>query len=120
MIWRKSIGSRVPPIADGVRFAQGSGEEGSGMGAEGEANLERDLSELLSVERFEPPAEFREWALLGDPAVYDEAAADPEGWWLRQATELLDWTRPPSEALDESNPPFCKWFADGRLNASAN
>jgi acetyl-CoA synthetase len=90
------------------------------MGAEGEANLERDLSELLSVERFEPPAEFRERALLGDPAVYDEAAADPEGWWLRQATELLDWTRPPSEALDESNPPFCKWFADGRLNASAN
>jgi acetyl-CoA synthetase len=90
------------------------------MGSEGEANLERELSELLSVERFEPPQEFRERALLGDPAVYDEAGADPEGWWLRQATELLDWIEPPSEALDESNPPFCKWFADGRLNASAN
>jgi acetyl-CoA synthetase len=90
------------------------------MGSEGEANLERDLSELLSVERFEPPRSFRERALLRDPAVYDEAAADPEAWWLRQATELLDWIEPPSEALDESNPPFCKWFADGRLNASAN
>ena len=77
-------------------------------------------SALLEVERFEPPAEFRERALLDDPAVYEEAAADPEAWWLRQATELLDWVEEPSEGLDESNPPFYKWFADGRLNASAN
>ena len=55
-----------------------------------------------------------------DPAIYEEAAADPEAWWLRQATELLDWAEPPSEGLDESNPPFYKWFADGKLNASAN
>ncbi len=49
-----------------------------------------------------------------------EAAADPEAWWLRQATELLDWAQEPSEGLDDSNPPFYKWFADGKLNASAN
>ena len=84
------------------------------MGVEEQTSLERELTELLEVERFEPPAEFRERALLADPAVYEEAAADPEAWWLRQATELLDWTREPSEALDESNPPFYKWFADGR------
>ena len=90
------------------------------MGVEEKEALERDLAELLEVERFEPPAEFREQALLADPAVYEEAAADPEAWWLRQATELLDWERPPSQALDESNPPFYKWFADGRLNVSAN
>ena len=53
-------------------------------------------------------------------AVYEEAAGDPEAWWLRQATELLDWVEPPSQGLDESNPPFYKWFADGKLNASAN
>jgi acetyl-CoA synthetase len=82
--------------------------------------LERDLSELLEVERFEPPDEFREAARWSDPAVYEEAAADPEAWWLRQATELLDWAEEPSESLDESDPPFYKWFADGRLNASAN
>ena len=29
-------------------------------------------------------------------------------------------TTEPSEGLDDSNPPFYKWFADGRLNASAN
>jgi acetyl-CoA synthetase len=90
------------------------------MGVEEKEALERDLTELLEVERFEPPAEFRERALLADPAVYEEAAADPEAWWLRQATELLDWEQAPSQALDESNPPFYKWFADGRLNVSAN
>jgi acetyl-CoA synthetase len=90
------------------------------MGVEEETALEQELSELLAVERFEPPAEFAAEALLSDPGVYAEAAADPPAWWLRQATELLDWERAPSESLDESNPPFYRWFADGRLNASAN
>jgi acetyl-CoA synthetase len=82
--------------------------------------LEGELNELLEVERFDPPEEFRARALLSDPAIYEQAAADPEAWWLRQATELLDWSREPSESLDESNPPFYKWFADGELNVSAN
>jgi acetyl-CoA synthetase len=90
------------------------------MGAEKGMTLERRLSELLEVERFEPPAGFASEALLRDPSVYAEAAADPEAWWLRQATELLDWERRPSESLDESEPPFYRWFADGRLNVSAN
>jgi len=90
------------------------------MGAEEAAGLERRLGELLEVGRFEPPAEFAAAARLSDPAIYAEAAADPEAWWLRQATELLDWERAPSEALDESDPPFYRWFADGRLNVSAN
>ena len=61
------------------------------MAAEQKTTLERELSELLTVESFDPPEEFRERALLSDPAIYEEAAADPEAWWLRQATELLDW-----------------------------
>ncbi|MGC1167163.1 MAG: acetate--CoA ligase [Solirubrobacterales bacterium] len=83
-------------------------------------DLERELDSMLAVEKFEPPAEFRERALWNDPRVYDEAAADPEAWWLRQATELLDWDVEPSQGLNDSNPPFYKWFEDGRLNASAN
>jgi acetyl-CoA synthetase len=90
------------------------------MGVEEQEALEQELTELLEVERFEPPAEFRERALLSDPAVYEEAAVDPQAWWLRQATELLEWETPPTQALDESDPPFYKWFADGRLNVSAN
>jgi len=82
--------------------------------------LERELEEMLEVERFEPPAEFRERARWSDPAIYDAAAADPEGWWLGQARELLDWDVEPTQALNDSNPPFYKWFEDGRLNVSAN
>ena len=90
------------------------------MGVGGQTSLERELAELLEVGRFEPPAGFRERARLADPAVYEQAAADPEAWWLRQATELLDWVKEPSEALDDSEPPFYKWFADGELNVCAN
>ncbi len=81
--------------------------------------LERELEEMLAVERFEPPAEFRERALWSDPGIYEEAAADPEAWWLAQARELLDWDTEPTLGLNDSNPPFYKWFEDGRLNASA-
>jgi acetyl-CoA synthetase len=87
---------------------------------EGFSNLEERLGELLEVERFEPPEEFRSAALLADPSVYEQAAADPEAWWMEQARQLLDWAQQPSEGLDESNPPFYRWFADGKLNASAN
>jgi acetyl-CoA synthetase len=87
---------------------------------EGSSNLEERLSELLEVERFEPPEEFRSNAVLSDPSIYEQAAADPEAWWMEQAKQLLDWAQEPSEGLDESNPPFYKWFADGKLNASAN
>jgi acetyl-CoA synthetase len=84
------------------------------------ASLEQELNALLEVERFDPPAEFKERALLSDPAIYEEAAADPEAWWMRQAADLLDWVEEPTKGLDDSNPPFYEWFADGKLNASAN
>jgi acetyl-CoA synthetase len=81
--------------------------------------LEQQLEEMLGIERFEPPESFRANALWNDPKVYEEAA-DPEVWWTRQAKELLDWDVEPREGLDDSDPPFYKWFADGRLNASYN
>jgi acetyl-CoA synthetase len=84
------------------------------------SSLEEELNALLEVERFDPPEDFRERALLSDPAIYEQAAADPEAWWMRQATEVLDWVQEPTVGLDDSNPPFYEWFADGRLNASAN
>jgi acetyl-CoA synthetase len=81
--------------------------------------LERELDELLSVERFEPPAAFREQALLSDPAVYAEAEADWQGWWAEQA-EALDWFERWDQVLDDSNPPFYQWFLGGKINASYN
>jgi acetyl-CoA synthetase len=82
-------------------------------------DLEQELAGLLDVERFAPPAAFREAAVLGDPAVYEEAEADWQGWWVRQA-EQLDWFEPWETVLDDSKPPFYKWFVGGKLNASYN
>ena len=84
------------------------------------SELERDLERMLEIETFEPPAEFRQKALWSDPKVYEEAAADPVAWWKGQAIDLLQWETEPSEGLNDSDPPFYKWFEDGRLNASAN
>jgi acetyl-CoA synthetase len=84
-----------------------------------EVELERELAALLAVERFEPPDAFRAHALLNDPAVYAEADADWQGWWQRQAREL-DWFATWERVLDDSNPPFYKWFVGGRLNVSHN
>src|SRR4249919_2478167 len=82
--------------------------------------LEQELESLLEVETFDPPEEFRELALWNDPKVYAEAEADWRGWWARQAQELLDWASPWDTVLDDSDPPFFKWFTGGKLNASHN
>jgi acetyl-CoA synthetase len=80
--------------------------------------LQNRLGELLEQERFPPPAGFVERASICDDSVHRAAAKDPAAWWHAQALELLDWETEPAEALDDSNAPFYKWFADGRLNAS--
>ena len=49
-----------------------------------------------------------------------EAESDYEGFWARQARELISWKKPFAKVLDESNAPFFKWFEDGQLNVSYN
>jgi acetyl-CoA synthetase len=92
-----------------------STEPGTAAGGE----LDGELASLLDVERFDPPAEFREQALLSDPAVYERAAGDPQAWWAEQAQEL-DWFQKWTRVLDDTDPPFYKWFTGGTLNVSYN
>jgi acetyl-CoA synthetase len=80
---------------------------------------EQELEQLLGTERFPPPAGFVQHALLTDPAIYERADADPEGWWAEQA-DSLDWFEPWTQVLDWSNPPFARWFVGGTLNVSHN
>ncbi|WP_029088429.1 acetate--CoA ligase [Brevibacterium album] len=47
------------------------------------------------------------------------AASDPERFWL-EAAEAVDWTTPPTRALDSSRAPIYRWFPDGELNVCAN
>ncbi len=53
-------------------------------------------------------------------ALCKEADDDYEGYWARHARELVEWKKPFTQVLDESDAPFFKWFADGRLNVSYN
>ena len=67
----------------------------------------------------EPPDAFDDRAAASDADLY--AAFDEEGpaaW--RRAADLLDWETDYDTVLDDSDPPFYKWFPDGRLNAAAN
>jgi acetyl-CoA synthetase len=85
----------------------------------GDDTLEAQLEEMLAIETFDPPAEFVEHALLSDPQIYEDADADWKGWWVKQA-QTLSWFKEPTKSLDDSNPPFYKWFEDGTINASYN
>ncbi|GAA2165293.1 acetate--CoA ligase [Humibacillus xanthopallidus] len=68
---------------------------------------------------FPPPPAFAAQA-NGAADLYDQAAADHEGFWAEQARTYLTWSTPFTQSLDWSNPPFAKWFADGELNACVN
>ena len=47
------------------------------------------------------------------------ALADPEGFWGEQA-ERVHWTKRWDRVLDDSNPPFYRWFPGGELNTCYN
>ena len=73
----------------------------------------------LESRTFPPPRELAENAVAKED-LYAQAAADHDGFWLEQATGLIDWMTPPTTACDRSRAPFFTWFADGTLNASVN
>ncbi len=59
-----------------------------------------DISTLLQEHRsFPPPAAFRAAARVGDTQLHDDAAADPEAFWAREAGELT-WSRPWDTVLE--------------------
>ena len=74
---------------------------------------------LLEARTFPPPDEFKEASLVASPFLDDEADGDWQGFWARQAAELLDWQQEWDTILDWDLP-FAKWFVGGRLNACEN
>ena len=76
-------------------------------------------SHPLDGTSYPPTDAFRAQANINDPAVYWRAAEDPDAYWAEQARQL-HWTKPFTETLDWSNPPFARWFQDGELNVAAN
>jgi propionyl-CoA synthetase len=51
--------------------------------------------------------------------VYEAWRRDPEGFWMA-AAEAVDWFEKPTRALDDSDAPFYRWFADGTCNTCWN
>ncbi|WP_151525250.1 acetate--CoA ligase [Serinicoccus kebangsaanensis] len=48
-----------------------------------------------------------------------QSLSHPEGFWA-EAARLVDWIHRPTQVLDDAEPPFYRWFADGRLNVCYN
>ncbi|MDX2379360.1 MAG: AMP-binding protein, partial [Acidimicrobiia bacterium] len=69
--------------------------------------------------KFPPSDDFKADALVAGTDLYDEAAQDDEGFWARQAGELLHWNTPWDTILDWQLP-YAKWFEGGTLNVSYN
>jgi acetyl-CoA synthetase len=77
------------------------------------------LSDLLREGRsFPPSAAFRAGALVSDDSLREEADADWQAFWAKQA-RALDWSQEWHTVL-EWNLPFAKWFVGGTLNAAYN
>mgnify|MGYP006265463921 FL=1 len=57
--------------------------------------------------------------VIGYRDVYQASISDPAGFWAK-AAEAVTWTRAPQVVLDDSNPPFYRWFPDAELNTCAN
>ncbi len=51
--------------------------------------------------------------------VYERSLGDAEAFW-GEAAELIDWDVAPQRVLDDSRPPFYRWFPDGVLNTCHN
>jgi acetyl-CoA synthetase len=72
------------------------------------------IESILQEKRlFHPSAEFSQNAQIKSledyQQLYDKAKADPEKFWFQKWETVLDW-----------QPPFAKWFVNGKINISYN
>jgi acetyl-CoA synthetase len=68
--------------------------------------------------KFKPQDDFVKNANINDPAIYDKAKNDLQGFWGELANEI-SWFEKWDTVL-EWKPPHVKWFNGGKLNASYN
>ena len=52
-------------------------------------------------------------------AVYRKSIDDPNAFWA-EAAEAIKWDKQWDRVLDDSNPPFFRWFRGGKLNTCYN
>jgi len=83
---------------------------------------QKNIESTLNEKRiFQPPQADAIFSSMDDwQAMHDKFASDFTGTWAELAQDKLTWQKPFSQVLDDSNPPFYRWFDDGKLNVSEN
>ncbi|KKL44720.1 hypothetical protein LCGC14_2362840, partial [marine sediment metagenome] len=51
--------------------------------------------------------------------LYKRSLEDPEAFW-GEAAEEITWYKKWDKVLDDSNPPFYRWFVGGEMNTCYN
>lgn len=73
------------------------------------------MFELQSIDALNT---FNENANIQSDEIFIEANQDREAFWAKQAS-CIEWFHPFDQVI-EWNPPFAKWFLNGKLNVSYN
>jgi acetyl-CoA synthetase len=80
-------------------------------------------SHLIETRVFKPSDGFVQQSLIPSleqyKELYQQSIQDPEGFWSKQATELLLWRKKWDTVL-KWEAPFAQWFVGGKLNVSEN
>ncbi|WP_319458269.1 propionyl-CoA synthetase [Mycobacterium sp. RTGN3] len=67
----------------------------------------------------QPPTARYRAGMPGYRSLFEASIEDPTAFWA-EAARAVTWTREPTTVLDDTNPPFYRWFPDGELNTCAN
>src|SRR5664279_4713173 len=78
------------------------------------------IDSLMHESRRFAPSDAFSAASEASSEVYAKAKEDRIEFWADKAREYVHWHKPFTETLDWNNPPFARWFADGRLNVAYN
>jgi acetyl-CoA synthetase len=88
--------------------------------AEGRSPTNPAIEDYFVEDRtFPPPAGFKSDALVTGTETYQDAEGDWQGFWAKQAAELLTWYEDWHTIL-EWDLPFAQWFVGGKLNVAYN
>ena len=51
--------------------------------------------------------------------IYEQSSNNPEKLWSEAASDIF-WVKKPTKIINESNPPFYKWYEAGVTNTCDN
>ena len=90
-----------------------------------ELDKSNSINNILEENRvFTPSQEFSSKANISSlddlESIKEEARKDPIEFWNTIAKSELDWFQEYETVLDKTNPPFFKWFKEGKINISYN